>query len=152
MSLGTESYSKTKLRGSIKVGNYSSIAEDCYFHEVNDQHLCVVNRDCVYTINWDQPTTGTETIIGNDVWIGHGAKILSGVNIGDGAIIGAHAVVSKDVPPFAVVIGNPGKVRRYRFTKEQIKKLLEIRWWEWPDANGKKDEMKDINTFLKKYG
>lgn len=71
-------------------------------------------------------------IIGNDVWIGAGAIILSGVAIGDGAIIGAGAVVTHDIPPYSVVGGVPAKILRYRYTTEQIGKLLEIAWWKWP--------------------
>ena len=73
-------------------------------------------------------------IVGNDVWIGRRAMILSGVNIGDGAVIGASAVVAKDVPPFAVVVGNPGRIVKYRFAAEDIDLLLSLKWWDWPDA------------------
>jgi virginiamycin A acetyltransferase len=73
----------------------------------------------------------TELTIGNDVWIGHNAIILSGVSsIGDGAIVGAGAVLHKDIPPYAVVVGNPARVVRYRFSEEKIEELLESKWWE----------------------
>lgn len=78
------------------------------------------------------PATRGPTLIGHDVWIGHGATIMSGVIVGNGAIIGARAVVAKDVPPFAVVVGNPAVVVRYRFTQSQIEVLQQIRWWDWP--------------------
>jgi acetyltransferase-like isoleucine patch superfamily enzyme len=69
--------------------------------------------------------------IGNDVWIGHGAIIHPHVRrIGDGAVIGAGAVVNKDVPPYAVVTGNPSRIVRYRFSKKVIEELLASRWWE----------------------
>jgi len=69
--------------------------------------------------------------IGNDVWIGHNAILLPGVTtVGDGAVIGAGAVVNRDVPPYALVIGNPGRVVGYRFSKETREGLLESRWWE----------------------
>ena len=71
-------------------------------------------------------------VIGNDVWIGARAVILDGVIIGDGAIIGACAVVTKDVPPYAIVAGVPAKIIRYRFSENKIRKFLELRWWEWP--------------------
>lgn len=70
--------------------------------------------------------------IGNDVWIGYGATILSGVRIGDGAIVGANAVVTKDVPPYAIVAGNPAHVIRMRFSPQIISDLLQIQWWNWP--------------------
>jgi len=73
-----------------------------------------------------------KTIIGNDVWIGSYVVIKRGVRIGDGAVIGAGAVVLDDVPPYAIVVGVPGKVIKYRFTKEQIDKLLKIKWWNFP--------------------
>ena len=73
-----------------------------------------------------------DTVIGNDVWIGQNATILPGVHIGDGAIVGANAVVSKDVPAYAVVVGNPAVVKKYRFDEETIKLLLELKWWDKP--------------------
>ena len=72
-------------------------------------------------------------IVGNDVWIGTNAIILSGITIGHGAVIGAGAVVTRDVPPYAVALGLPAKVRRYRFRPDQIELLLRIAWWDWPD-------------------
>ena len=72
-----------------------------------------------------------DIIIGNDVWIGYEAVILSGVNIGDGAVIGTRAVVTKDVPPYTIVGGVPAKIIRKRFSEEVISKLLEIKWWDW---------------------
>jgi acetyltransferase-like isoleucine patch superfamily enzyme len=72
-------------------------------------------------------------VIGNDVWVGVGAIILSGVTVGDGAIIAAGSVVTHDVPPYAIVGGIPAKVIRFRFSEQQIKKLLDISWWNWSD-------------------
>lgn len=83
--------------------------------------------------NTDAVTRGGVTI-GNDVWIGARAIILSGVTIGDGAVIGAGAVVPRDVPPYAVVAGNPARLIRYRFDETTIAALLALRWWDWPDA------------------
>ncbi len=73
----------------------------------------------------------TERIrIGNDVWIGNHVKLLEGVRIADGAVVGAGAVVTRDIPPYAVTAGVPAKVIKYRFDKESIEKLLELRWWD----------------------
>ena len=73
-----------------------------------------------------------KTIIGNDVWVGYGATILRGVNIGNGAIIGAGAVVTKDVPPYAVVAGVPAKIIRFRFDDNKIDSLQKSNWWDKP--------------------
>ena len=72
-----------------------------------------------------------DIIIGNDVWIGYEAVIMSGVTIGDGAIIGTRAVVTKDVPPYTIVGGVPAKPIRKRFSEETISRLLELKWWDW---------------------
>ena len=72
-----------------------------------------------------------DTIVGNDVWIGHEATIMPGVRIGDGAIIAAKSVVTGEVPPYAVVGGNPSRTLRKRFPDDVISELLAIRWWDW---------------------
>lgn len=71
-----------------------------------------------------------ETVIGNDVWIGARAMILGGVHVGDGAVIAAGAVVTKDVPPYAIVGGVPAKIIKYRFNDDVIRRLLELKWWD----------------------
>lgn len=82
-----------------------------------------------YEAKW--PNKG-DTTIGNDVWIGHQALIMPAVTIGDGAIIASRSVVTKDVPAYSIVAGNPAKVVRYRFNDQTIAALLEIKWWDWP--------------------
>src|SRR3990167_897161 len=99
-NLGIGSFSAPPVPEFVTVGNYSSIAQNVFFHDGHDNHLCVKNRKCVYTTNWGQPQEEGGTHIGNDVWIGREAKIMFGVKIGDGAIIGAYTVVAKDVPPY----------------------------------------------------
>lgn len=82
------------------------------------------------TTAWDNKGA---IVIGNDVWIGYEAVILSGVTIGDGAIIGTRAIVTKDVPPYTIVGGVPAKTIRKRFAEDTISALLEARWWDWPE-------------------
>jgi acetyltransferase-like isoleucine patch superfamily enzyme len=79
------------------------------------------------------PWSKGNVVIGNDVWIGTGATILSGVTIGDGAVVAARSVVVKDVPPYTIVGGSPAKPLKKRFDDNQIKKLLKLQWWNWPD-------------------
>lgn len=92
--------------------------------------------------------------IGNDVWIGYGAIILDGANIETGAIIGAGTVVRGNVPPYAVVIGNPGTIVKYRFAEKEIEMLIKSKWWDLHKEALLKIEnllySKDIETFVSK--
>jgi chloramphenicol O-acetyltransferase type B len=74
-----------------------------------------------------------DTKVGSDVWIGSEAIIMPGVELGHGCVIGTRAVVTKDVPAYAVVAGNPAKLIRYRFSEAKIHMLLEMSWWDWPE-------------------
>ena len=76
-----------------------------------------------------------QTIIGNDVWIGYRAIIRGGVKVGDGAIIGAGAMVTKDVPAYAIVGGVPAKIIRYRYSQDMIERLEQVKWWEMKDKD-----------------
>ncbi len=75
-----------------------------------------------------------DTVIGNDVWTGHGVMVMPGITLGDGAIIAAGSVVTKDVPPYAIAGGNPARVIRMRFPDDVMADLLAIRWWDWDIA------------------
>ena len=93
--------------------------------------------------------------VGNDVWIGYHATILPGVSkIGDGAIIAAGSVVTRDVPPYAVVAGVPAKIVKFRFPDVIIKKLLAIKWWDWPDEKifSEYTAFYDSKKFTEKFG
>ena len=74
-----------------------------------------------------------DIVVGNDVWIGYEAIIQAGVTIGDGAVIGTRALVTKDVPPYAIVGGVPAKLIRKRFGEDTVEALLALRWWDWPE-------------------
>lgn len=101
-------------------------------------------------------TSKGDVVIGNDVWIGQGVTILSGVTVGDGAVLAAKSVVTKNVPPYAIVAGNPARFIRYRFDAQTIDQLLKIRWWDWSEK--KIDEAmpllssSDLAQFLQAYG
>jgi chloramphenicol O-acetyltransferase type B len=100
------------------------------------------------------PKSKGDVVIGSDVWIGTEAMIMSGVTIGDGAVIGARALVTRDVEPYAVVAGNPARFIRKRFSDDVIRRLVDIKWWDWKDE--KIAEMlplmlgPDIEAFLDK--
>jgi virginiamycin A acetyltransferase len=97
---------------------------------------------------------GNFVLVGNDVWIGARAIILSGVRIGDGAIVGAGAVVSHDVPPYAVVAGIPAKIVKFRYANDQVEKLLRIAWWNWSEEKivANMDYFHgDVGVFVEKF-
>ena len=93
-------------------------------------------------------------LIGNDVWLGRNVLITNGSNIGNGVIAGAGAVITKDVPDYAVVVGVPARIIRYRYEPDEIAALNRIAWWDWPDEKIRKnynDFYLDIKEFIKKY-
>ncbi|HWP45496.1 MAG TPA: CatB-related O-acetyltransferase [Blastocatellia bacterium] len=101
------------------------------------------------------PYTKGDVIIGNDVWIGQEAMILSGVRIEDGAVIAARSVVTKDVAPYSIVAGNPAQHIRFRFSESEIESLLKIAWWNWPWPKIQEAwpllQSPDIQSFIDKY-
>lgn len=103
--------------------------------------------------NEDKIVERKRITIGNDVFIGANVTILDGVTIGDGAVIGAGAVVSKDIPPYAVAVGVPIRIIRYRFSEKQIAALLRIRWWDRDEEclQDVSDSFFDIDAFIAKY-
>ena len=123
------------------IGKFCMIASDVTFIMNGANHLTEAVSAYPFSIfggDWTDAMKGKEypikgdLTIGNDVWIGYGATIMAGVHIGDGAIIGTRAVVTRDVPPYTIVGGNPATVIRTRFSEEIIQKLLRIKWWDWP--------------------
>lgn len=95
-----------------------------------------------------------QIIIGHDVWIGLNVTLMSNIQIGTGAIIGTGAVVAKDIPPYAIAVGNPATVVKYRFEEEQIKKLLKIKWWNWDIEKIEKNKLtfvENVDEFIDKF-
>lgn len=86
--------------------------------------------------------------VGNDVWIGDSVFIKNGVKIGDGAVIGAQSIVTKDIPPYAIAVGNPARVIKYRFTPEIIDKLLKLKWWDLDEEIIKQIPYDEINKAI----
>ena len=142
LQLGRYSYmGKNNSVANTKIGSFCSIASYCAIgggaHPVDMVSTSPVfySGNNIFKRNFGdiKAELNKPVIIGNDVWIGEGVFIKDGITIGDGAIIGAHSVVTKDVPPYAIVAGAPSTLIRYRFSEDEIKCLLEIKWWEWPD-------------------
>ena len=120
----------------VAIGSFCSIADGVL---IFSEGYHAMQRASTYPfqkrmLDQTEPGTGKgPVVIGNDVWIGARAIILSNISIGDGAVVGAGAVVVKDVPPYAIVAGNPARLIRFRFDPETIAALLRIAWWDWPD-------------------
>lgn len=113
------------------VARYVSIQEDN--HNLQRTTTYFVERNLLGEAEAADSTSSRGRIsIGNDVWIGAAAQVLSGVAVGDGAVIAAGAIVTADVPPYAIVAGNPARIVRYRFEESTISRLLADAWWDWP--------------------
>lgn len=126
-------------RATLKIGAYCSISDSARIllggmHRADWASTWPFNvlREEFVEIEGN-PISKGDVIIGNDVWIGFGVTILSGVTIGDGAVVGSCAVVTKDVPPYGIVAGNPAKLIRKRFDEETIERFLKLAWWNWSD-------------------
>ena len=155
-------HNQAVLRRKYKIGYYSYVGKDVYVanKETTIGKYCSIARNaCIGTTQHPTNFLSTHPVfyldmrygpdlppecrckfdkvkppcrIGNDVWIGVNAVIMDGITVGDGAVVAAGAVVTKDVPPYAIVGGVPAKLIRYRFSPEIIKALLELRWWDLP--------------------
>ncbi len=115
------------------VGRYCSISKNVFLGNSNHPMTSLSTGNTPW-LDRPSPQEAGYTVIGNDVWIGANSIILQGRKIGHGAIIGAGAVVTKDIPPYAIVIGNPGVIKRYRFDPHIIEGLLETKWWTLPES------------------
>lgn len=123
---------------SIEIGSFCSIARNVAmyesFHNLDRTTTYFIERNILQTQELEDAEISKGKIeVGNDVWIGDSAILLSGVSIGDGAVIAAGAVVASSVPPYAIVAGNPARIIRYRFPENKINELMSIKWWEWSE-------------------
>lgn len=115
--------------GNVKIGNYCSFGPDVKLAQSQHSIDYITTYQRISNINIGYLLNGKKAQIDNDVWVGANAVVMQGVHIGTGAVIGANAVVTKDVPPFAVVVGVPAKIIKYRFTEDVQKKILDSEWW-----------------------
>ena len=163
----------------VEIGDYSYVAKNCAvnnctigkFSSIGPNFCCglgihptngISTAPMFYSpskVNGSSLVTTTKveeskrTIIGNDVFIGANVTILDGVTIGDGAVIGAGAVVSKNIPPYAIAVGCPIRIIKYRMTESQITAMQRIQWWNWDDERLQDVEkmFDDVEEFIKKY-
>lgn len=163
-----------------QIGDYTYIAQNAIIHHSSIGKFCSIGPNLV--CGWGiHPTHGISTSpmfystvrqngttfsekdkveeikrisVGNDVFIGMNVTILDGITIGNGAVVGAGCVVSKDIEPYAIVVGNPMRVIKHRFEKETIQQLLKTNWWDWSSDEQLQEIEKhifDVDLFLEKY-
>lgn len=149
-------------RHCIAVGKICAMAEDITFMlDLDHDYSAVAQGDPAVLLELEKKglrarrtrRKGT-IIIQNDVWIGHGATIMNGVTLRNGCVVAAESVVAKDVPPYAIVGGNPARVLKYRFDEAVIQGLQKIAWWDWPDEllrKRRKDFFLPPEAFVDKY-
>jgi len=159
---GTYGVNRNTIQGlspdaPVTIGNFCSFGQETLIFSKADHALNLPSTFPLRTLllhpergDQDAVTKGAVSI-GHDVWVGARAMILSGVTIGNGAVIGAGALVTKNVPPYAIVAGNPAQLVRYRFTEHQIEALQHIAWWNWTDTKIRDYEAHlygDIDAFI----
>lgn len=165
----------TTIYENVKMGRYSYIGSGFIYPNTTIGRFCSIGINVViglgsHPLDWlstssvqynaaefskitdiktnNKYSEDKETIIKNDVWIGTNACIMAGVVINDGAVVGTGAVVTKDVPPYAIVVGVPARIIRYRFEPNIIEKLLKSKWWEKDFSELKELPFNDINSCL----
>lgn len=142
MELGQYSYGTAIIHqwtrnDKVKTGKFCSLAYNIHIYIDGNHHYDTFSTYPFRELfNWTEcPVNnwGKETpIIGNDVWIGDNVVIYSGCNIGDGSVVAGQSVVTKSVPPYAIVAGNPARIVKYRFDETTIQQLLKYKWWDLP--------------------
>ena len=157
---GTDFHYNLPQKAHVLIGNYCQIAHDTVI-EIGQNHIFsgvspypfdqVLGEENTFAHR--APVNKQQLVIGHDVWIGSGVRIIKAVKIGNGAIVGSGSVVTKDVPPYAIVGGNPAKIIRYRFSPEIIKALDKIKWWYWPleKVKANRQYMENVEEFIARF-
>ena len=145
--------SGTKIYSNTKIGNFCSIGPNVIIAPGEHPLDQFTTHPIIYDSAWNKKISSKcdinkNTVIGNDVWIGCNALIKTGIKIGNGAVIGACSVVTHDVPPYAIVAGNPAKIIRYRFNDDIIQKLIDTKWYDG-NLNEVVDKIKCYNEIVR---
>jgi len=150
------------IEPTVNIGRYTYMQSNCNINNASLGNFCSLGSN-VLIGPWQHPLNMTSTSpklyrnvlggaffdmpkythIGHDVWIGSNVIILGGLTIGNGSVIGAGSVVTKNVPPYAIVVGNPAKIIRYRFDESKIKEITDKKWYDWED-----DKLQQIASYL----
>lgn len=160
-SIGHFSFSHSPLSDDIEIGNYCSVAEEVsvfgFEHPTKifttspityDTHIPIFKSfDRSKFKSMERPKMQSVKI-GHDVWLGRRALLKSGINIGNGAVVGAGAIVTHDVPPYAVVAGNPARIIKYRFTQKIIERLEGSKWYNYAPNIFNDLDLKDLSSVL----
>jgi acetyltransferase-like isoleucine patch superfamily enzyme len=156
VSIGRESFigGGGEIEAEVTIGNFTSIAGHVKML-ARPQHACIADPYLVACGSaripgWPASTRHERIEIGSDVWVGRDAVLLADLTIGHGAIVGAFSVVAGDIPPYAVVVGNPARIIRYRFAPSVVNGLLALAWWNWSDDEiaARAEELRDVYTLL----
>lgn len=129
----------------VKIGNYCSIANNVSIGQ-GEHDLNKISTNSLFYENPFEELTQKDCEIGHDVWIGVDSVVKRGVTIGNGAVIGANSVVTKDIPPYAIAIGSPAKVIKYRFDQQKINMIEKSKWWKLSSKEAK-IIFKDLETY-----
>lgn len=160
--IGRHTYGKLKVLSwgedaTLKIGAFCSITNGVKIFLGGDHRVDWATTypfSFLWEKGWDipgHPGTKGDVIIGNDVWVGTEAIIMSGVTIGDGAVIGARAVVAKDIEPYAIYAGNPARLVRKRFDDSIVQQLLALKWWDFNDSEIEQLLPFMLSTDIKKF-
>ena len=143
----------THIEQNTRIGRFCGIASNCAvgasahpldWLSTHPFQYCAPQEPIVETKSWPVQ----QTIIGHDVLIGANAVVMAGVKVGSGAVIGAGSIVTKDVPPYAIVVGNPARFLRFRFSEDIVSELLALEWWNLPEAEIAQLPFQDIRACI----
>lgn len=141
----------SRKNAPVQIGKYCAIAYGLRIRPRN-HYTGYANLQDKFQSRYQLPKLDSikgPVIIGNNVWIGDNVLILSGVTVGDGAVLGAGSIVTRDIPPYSIAVGNPARVIKKRFSDKIIEQLLRIKWWDWPEDKIRRNKLFFSTDFSK---